>query len=101
MEEMIKLTNGKKTIIRSKIQYEANIAHFKMRGFTPLDEVKNEIKKATVKDITDKVVQLKPKKKNKEKEMKNLKKYWKIAKDNPKVTMGVIIVIAVIISWVL
>jgi hypothetical protein len=36
----IKLTNGKKTIIRSKIQYEANVAHFKMRGFTPLDEVK-------------------------------------------------------------
>ena len=32
--------------------------------------------------------------------MKNLKKYWKIAKDNPKVNMGVIIVIAVIISWV-
>tara|TARA_S200000501_G_C20432251_1_gene572820 strand:- start:163 stop:264 length:102 start_codon:yes stop_codon:yes gene_type:complete len=32
--------------------------------------------------------------------MKNLKKYWKIAKDNPKVTMGVIIVITVIISWV-
>ena len=59
----IKLTNGKKTIIRSKIQYEANIAHFKMRGFTPLDEVKKEIKKATVKDITDKVVQLKQKKK--------------------------------------
>ena len=52
---MIKLTNGKKTIIRSKIQYEANVAHFKMRGFTPLEEVK--------KDIADKVVQLKPKKK--------------------------------------
>ena len=32
--------------------------------------------------------------------MKNLKNYWKIAKDNTKVTMGVIIVIAVIISWV-
>ena len=101
MEEMIKLTNGKKTIIRSKIQYEANVAHFKMRGFTPLDEVKKEIKKATIKDISDKVVQLKTKKKkNEEKEMKNLKKYWKIVKDNPKVTMGVIIVIAVIISWV-
>lgn len=64
----IKLTNGKKTIIRSKIQYEANIAHFKMRGFTPLDEVKKEIKKATVKDISDKVVTLKPKRK------KNVKK---------------------------
>ena len=59
----IKLTNGKKTIIRSKIQYEANVAHFKMRGYVPLDDVKKEIKKATVKDITDKVVQLKPKKK--------------------------------------
>ena len=63
----IKLTNGKKTIIRSKIQYEANVQHFKMRGFTPLDEVKKEIKKATVKDITDKVVQLKPKKKTRKK----------------------------------
>ena len=63
MEEMIKLTNGKKTIIRSKIQYEANVKHFGMRGFVPFDEVKKEIKKATVKDISDKVVQLKPKKK--------------------------------------
>ena len=34
-----------------------------MRGFVPFDEVKKEIKKATVKDISDKVVQLKPKKK--------------------------------------
>jgi hypothetical protein len=59
----IKLTNGKKTIIRSKIQYEANVKHFEMRGFVPFDEVKKEIKKATVKDISDKVVQLKPKKK--------------------------------------
>jgi len=70
MEEMIKLTNGKKTIIRSKIQYDSNIAHFKMRGFTPLNEVKKEIKKATVKDITDKVVQLKPKKKTRKKKWK-------------------------------
>jgi len=62
MEEMIKLTNGKKTIIRSKIQYEANVKHFGMRGFVPFDKVKKEIKKATVKDISDKVVQLKPKK---------------------------------------
>ena len=63
MEEMIKLTNGKKTIIRSKIQYEANVKNFAIRGFVPFDEVKKEIKKATVKDISDKVVQLKPKKK--------------------------------------
>ena len=68
MEEMIQLTNGKKTIIRSKIQFEANIQHFKMRGYVPLDDVKKEIKKATLKDITDKVVQLKPKRK------KNVKK---------------------------
>jgi hypothetical protein len=59
----IKLTNGKKTIIRSKIQYEANLKHFELCGFVPFDEVKKEIKKATVKDISDKVVQLKPKKK--------------------------------------
>jgi len=72
MEEMIKLTNGKKTIIRSKIQYEANVKHFEMRGFVPFDEVKKEIKKATVKDISDKVVQLKPKKR------KTRKKKWKI-----------------------
>ena len=57
----------KKTIFRSKIQYEANVKHFKMRGFVPVDAVKKEIKKATVKDITDKVVQLKPKKKTRKK----------------------------------
>jgi len=68
MEEMIKLTNGKKTIIRSKIQYEANIKHFGMRGFVPFDEVK-EVKEVvqlsedkTFENET-KVVQLKPKKK--------------------------------------
>ena len=59
----IKLTNGKKTIIRSKEQYEANKNHFQMRGFAPIDAVKKEIKKATVKDISDKVVELKTKKK--------------------------------------
>ena len=63
----IKLTNGKKTITRLKEQYEANLKHFEMRGFVPVDAVKKEIKKATVKDITDKVVQLKPKKKTRKK----------------------------------
>ena len=58
----IRLTNGTKTITRAKDQYEANINHFKLRGFVPVDEVKKEIKKATVKDISDKVVQLKTKK---------------------------------------
>ena len=43
----IRLTNGKKTITRAKDQYEANIKHFKMRGFVPVGEVKKEIKKAT------------------------------------------------------
>jgi len=66
----IKLTNGKKTITRPKEQYEANLNHYKMRGFTPVDAVKKEIKKATVKDISDKVVELKPKKK------KTRKKTW-------------------------
>jgi|TARA_R100000081_G_C4687967_1_gene100979 predicted negative regulator of RcsB-dependent stress response len=32
--------------------------------------------------------------------MNNLKKYWKLAKDNKKVTIGVIIVVAVILTWV-
>ena len=63
----IRLTNGKKTITRAKDQYEANIKHFTSRGFAPVNEVKKEIKKATVKDITDKVVQLKPKKKTRKK----------------------------------
>tara|TARA_R100000315_G_C5152516_1_gene87456 strand:+ start:249 stop:365 length:117 start_codon:yes stop_codon:yes gene_type:complete len=31
---------------------------------------------------------------------KKINNYWKIAKDNPKVTMGVIVVVAVIIAWV-
>ncbi len=60
---MIKLTNGTKTITRSKEQYKANLDHFKMRGFAPVDSIKKEIKKTTIKDISDKVVELKPKKK--------------------------------------
>ena len=32
--------------------------------------------------------------------MKQLKQYWKIAKDNPKVTAGVIVAIVVIIALV-
>ena len=64
----IKLTNGRKIIIKDKKYYEANINHFESNGFFPVDSVKKEIKKATIKDIADKVVQLKPKKK------KNVKK---------------------------
>ena len=59
----IKLTNGKKTITRTKEQYEANINHFTNRGFKPLDKAKKETKKTILKEVTDKVVQLKPKKK--------------------------------------
>ena len=64
----IKLTNGRKIIIKDKKYYEANLAHFERNGFYPVDGVKKEIKKATLKDIADKVVQLKPKRK------KNVKK---------------------------
>ena len=32
--------------------------------------------------------------------MKQLKKYWRIAKENKKVTMGAIIVIAVVLTWI-
>ena len=59
----IKLTNGKKIIVKDKKYYEQNLNHFKRNGFFPVDQVKNEIKKATIKDISDKVVQLKTKKK--------------------------------------
>jgi len=64
----IELTNGKKTIVRSKQQYEANKDSFKARGFVPLANVKKEVKKSKIVDLVDKVVQLKPKKK------KNVKK---------------------------
>ena len=64
----IKLTNGRKIITKNKKYYESNLEFYKRNGFTPVDEVKKEIKKATSKDITDKVVQLKPKRK------KNVKK---------------------------
>ena len=59
----IKLTNGRKIFIKDKKYYEANLNHFERNGFFPVDQVKKEIKKTTLKDITDKVVQLKPKKK--------------------------------------
>ena len=64
----IKLTNGKKIITKDKKYYEANIEFYKRNGFVPLNEVKKEIKKATVKDISDNVVKLKTKRK------KNVKK---------------------------
>jgi len=32
--------------------------------------------------------------------MKELKKYWKLAKDNPKVTAGIIIAIVIVITWI-
>ena len=54
----IELTNGKKTIVRSKEQYEANINHFALRGFKPIGKVK---------ETTEKVVELKPKKKTRKK----------------------------------
>ena len=62
----IKLTNGNKIITRSKEQYEANLDKFKARGFAPVQAVKKGIKKTTLEEITDKVVQLKPKRKKKQ-----------------------------------
>ena len=59
----IKLTNGKKIIIKQKKYYEANLGFYKRNGFVPVDEVKKQIKKTTVKDISDNVVKLKTKKK--------------------------------------
>ena len=67
MEETIKLTNGKKIITKNKHYYERHTNHFVTNGFFPVDGVKKEIKKETLKDITDKIVQLKPKKKTRKK----------------------------------
>ena len=58
----ITLTNGVKIITRTEDQYDAKLNKVHLRGFAPVDSVKKEIKKATVKDISDKVVQLKTKK---------------------------------------
>ena len=68
----IKLTNGRKIITKDKKYYEANIGFYQRNGFAPVDSIKKEIKKATVKDISDNVVKLKTKKK------KTRKKKWKI-----------------------
>ena len=32
--------------------------------------------------------------------MNNIKKYWKMSKDNPKVTAGVVIVAVILLNWV-
>ena len=58
----IKLTNGKKIIIRTNEQYEANIKHFALRGFKLVSDKVKEVKS----DIEN-VVKLKPKKKGKKK----------------------------------
>ena len=61
---LVKLTNGKKTIERSKLQYEANIKHFAMRGFKLVSDKVKEVKKVNDKVIAKakNVVKLKPKK---------------------------------------
>ena len=69
----IKLTNGKKIITKDKKYYEANVGFYKRNGFVPVNEVKKEIKKATVKDISDNVVKLKTKKKKRGKRNEAIK----------------------------
>ena len=65
MEEMIKLTNGKKIIVRSKIQFESNVKHFEMRGFKPLENNLKENIKEVDKTFENeaKVIPLKKKRK--------------------------------------
>ena len=67
----IKLTNGRKIIIKDKKYYEANLAHFERNGFFPVDIVKKEIKQTTAKELSSKVVQLKT---NRKKNVKKTKK---------------------------
>ena len=60
MEEMVSLKKGNKIIKRTKANYEANIQHWKNRGFSVVND------KAPEKKIVEKaknVVKLKPKKK--------------------------------------
>ena len=66
---LIKLTNGKKIITRSKEQYEPNIKTFTMRGFKLVSDKVKEVKKVNDKviDKAKNVVKLKPKKKGKKK----------------------------------
>ena len=56
----IKLTNGRKVIIKDKKYYEANLDFYKRNGFVPLKDKKKEVIKETVKVIKRKS---KPKKK--------------------------------------
>tara|TARA_B100000029_G_scaffold376148_1_gene370683 strand:+ start:64 stop:258 length:195 start_codon:yes stop_codon:yes gene_type:complete len=60
MEEMVSLKKGNKIIKRTKANYEANIQHWKNRGFSVVND------KAPEKKIVEKaknVVKLKPKNK--------------------------------------
>jgi hypothetical protein len=60
MEEMVSLKKGNKIIKRTKANYEANMQHWKNRGFSVVND------KAPEKKIVEKaknVVKLKPKKK--------------------------------------
>ena len=66
----IKLTNGKKIIVKPKKYYEANIGFYERNGFAPVDEAKKQIKKATTKVIADKVVKQKTKRKKNAKKTK-------------------------------
>ena len=61
----VKLTNGKKIITRSKVQYEANIKNFEMRGFKLVSDKVKEVKKVNDKviDKEKNVVKLKHRKK--------------------------------------
>ena len=63
---LVKLTNGKKTIERSKLQYESNIKHFAMRGFKLVSDKVKETK-----SNNENIVKLKPKKKKGKKKWKN------------------------------
>jgi hypothetical protein len=66
---LIKLTNGKKIITRSKEQYEANVNQFKMRGFKLVSDKVKEVKKVNDKviDKAKNVVKMKSKPKGKKK----------------------------------
>ena len=47
----IKLTNGRKIIIKDKKYYEANLGHFTRNGFAPVDSVKKKLKRRLQKTL--------------------------------------------------
>ena len=94
----MKLTNGKKIIERKEEDYQKNINIWNLRGWKPVNDNVKKVEE-TFENET-KVVPIKSKKKKDEKEMNNIKKYIKLAKRNPRISLSVAVIVIIILSWV-